>query len=252
MINLEQQIVNIFMQNVYGKKPQLDKMHMNHDGKEGHWLEKQMGIIHNSNNKADLLGYEMKNETHSKTTFGDWSADYYLFNDKTYHISRNDFLQYFGKPNPLKNNRFSWSGTPIPTIKHSSSYNGSILFIDVYSNIFIIYNFNNDPRSNKNTIIPYHLQKENLILAKWSKDNLEQKLLRKFGDKGWFKCYKNPAGFYSKIAFGAPMDFYNWIELVKEGIVYFDSGMYQGNSRNYSQWRANNNYWESLIISYYP
>lgn len=31
----------------------------------------------------------------------------------------------------------------------------------------------------------------------------------------------------------------------------FDSGMYEGNPRPYSQWRANNNLWDSLIIESY-
>ena len=47
------------------------------------------------------------------------------------------------------------------------------------------------------------------------------------------------------------MNFENWIELVKQGVVFFDSGMYVGNKRPYSQWRANNNYWDSLIVETY-
>ena len=43
------------------------------------------------------------------------------------------------------------------------------------------------------------------------------------------------------------MTFDNWIKLVGKGIVFFDSGMYQGNARPYSQWRADNGYWNSLI-----
>ena len=48
------------------------------------------------------------------------------------------------------------------------------------------------------------------------------------------------------------MNFDNWLDLVRKGVVFFDSGMYEGNSRNYSQWRANNSYWESLIVREYP
>ena len=29
-----------------------------------------------------LLGFEMKNQTTSKTTFGDWSPNYFIFNDE--------------------------------------------------------------------------------------------------------------------------------------------------------------------------
>ena len=47
------------------------------------------------------------------------------------------------------------------------------------------------------------------------------------------------------------MNYDEWLELVKTGIVFFDSGMYQGNKRPYSQWRANNNFWNSLIEETY-
>lgn len=47
------------------------------------------------------------------------------------------------------------------------------------------------------------------------------------------------------------MIYENWIKLVKQGVVFFDSGMYQGNKRPYSQWRANNSYWDSLITENY-
>ena len=75
---------------------------------------------------------------------------------------------------------------------------------------------------------------------------------RKFNQNGWFKCLKDSSGSYCSIVFGEPMTFLNWIELVKQGIVFFDSGMYVGNARNYSQWRANNNHWDSLITRTYP
>lgn len=248
----ETEIVSRFMNNVYGKSPDLTGFNVNHDGSEGHWLERQMGIVANCYNEPDLLGFEMKNNTSSKTTFGDWSADYYLFKDSLSGINRNEFISIFGKPNPLKNNRYSWSGTPIPTINHRSSYNGSYMNIDQQGNIYICYEYSFDPRNDKDIIIPQNLKNGIVILAKWSRDNLETKLSNKFGGNGWFKCYKNKNGIYYRIAFGAPMIFDNWLNLIRQGIVFFDSGMYQGNSRNYSQWRANNHYWEGLIVRVYP
>jgi hypothetical protein len=56
---------------------------------------------------------------------------------------------------------------------------------------------------------------------------------------------------YTNIQFGKPITFESWIDLVAEGVVFFDSGMYQGNSRPYSQWRALNDFWDSLIIETY-
>lgn len=76
----------------------------------------------------------------------------------------------------------------------------------------------------------------------------EKKVEDKFNDKGWFTCKTDERGVYCEICFGNPMTFDNWINLVKKGIVFFDSGMYETNPRPYSQWRANNNYWDSLIV----
>ncbi len=76
-MNSEQKIVQTFMQNVYGKKADTSGMNSQHDGRGGHWLERQMGIAPNASNAPDLLGFEMKNQTTSKTTFGDWSPSYF-------------------------------------------------------------------------------------------------------------------------------------------------------------------------------
>lgn len=252
----ELEIVRRFQQNVYGRRANTQGRNPRHDGASGHWLEQQMGISANANNEADLLGFEMKNATTSgKTTFGDWSADYYIFKSRknpTGVISRKEFLRIFGKPNQEKDNRFSWSGEPIPTSQHPSSYNGSTLSIDEMGNIVIIYHYSQDPRSNKSTIVPSHLQQDNLVLARWSREWIEEKFTKKFAQSGWFKCLTDENGIYDKIVFGEPMNFDNWLQLVRQGIVFFDSGMYDGNSRNYSQWRAKNDYWDALIVREYP
>lgn len=105
---------------------------------------------------------------------------------------------------------------------------------------------------------------ENLVLAKWFGEHwpkniprnkrsktLKEKLEDKFNQLGWFTCKTDCEGNYDRICFGAPMTYDNWLELVKEGIVFFDSGMHQGNPRPYAQWRANNTYWDSLILTTY-
>ena len=48
-------IIDIFNQNVKGRIPNTDNSSQRHDGREGHWLETQMGIEHNGNNEPDLL-----------------------------------------------------------------------------------------------------------------------------------------------------------------------------------------------------
>jgi len=246
----KERIIQLFESNVKGRVPDLSNANSRHDGKEGHWLERQMGIKPNASNTPDLFGYEMKNATKSKTTFGDWSANYYIFKDNQYNITRDQFLQFFGKANIKKGGRFSWSGEPCPKINNFNRF-GQIIEIDREDNIKVIYCYREDLRENKETIIPELLQQENLILARWDAPSLKEKLERKFNQKGWFKCEKGSCGTYQYINFGDPINYNNWLELVRQGTVFFDSGMYQTNNRNYSSWRANNTLWESLITSRY-
>ena len=97
--------------------------------------------------------------------------------------------------------------------------------------------------------------RKKILLAKWhsleknnfsKKTSLEVKVNNKFNQRGWFKCVVEDNK-YSKIVFGDPINIYEWISLVKKGEIFFDSGMYQGNNRHYSQWRSNNIFWDSLI-----
>ena len=246
----KKKIIELFNEKVKGKKPDTHKSNKKHDGKGGHWLETQMGIPHNADNHPDIFGYEMKNETTSKTTFGDWSASFYIFKDKNFDITRDDFIKIFGKPNFKKGGRCSWSGEPIPKINKYSKF-GQILLVDEEENILIKYNYDKDLRQNKSEIVPSNMQKTDLIIAKWDKQSLKPKLEKKFNGFGWFKCKKDNNGFYNKIVFGDPINWVNWIKGVNSGLIFFDSGMYVGNNRPYSEWRANNEYWDSLIREEY-
>ncbi len=246
-------IIKKFNSNVRGKIPNLAGINTKHAGKEGHWLETQMGIDHNNKNEPDLLGYEMKNQTKGKTTFGDWSADYYIFKstgNKKSKITKDDFLSVFGKKNLKKKDRFSWSGEPVPNIKTYNKF-GQKLKIDRSNNILAVYSFEKDCRLDKKNIVPAAFQENEIILAKWNKESIKKKLEDKFNKFGWFKCLKNKENKYTEIVFGKTVNFELWIGLVKLGIVFFDSGMYQGNSRNYSQWRASNAFWDQLIFERY-
>lgn len=243
-------IVRQFYAQVKGKRPDTSASNKKHSGKEGHWLEKQMGIKHNASNAPDLHGFEMKNQTRSKTTFGDWSADYYIFKDKAYEMTRDDFLRIFGMPNPEKKGRFSWSGKPCPKVG-AHNICGQIMMVDSKNNILAVYDYSKDGRPDKAKIVPKVMQKKNLVLAKWEAGILSQKLERKFNKLGWFQCKKGSKGVYSGIVFGEPIVFENWIKGVRKGSVFFDSGMYHGNKRPYSQWRADNKYWDDLITSRY-
>ena len=174
-----------------------------HDGAEGHWLEKQMGIAPNSDNAPDLLGYEQKKYS-KKITFGDWSASSYYYKNK--NISRDDFIKAFGSPNPKKNNRYSWSGSVFP--KYGEKYNFAgqrIRFLD-NDNLVIEYSYKNDTREEKDGFLEILLPlppTEPIILAIWEKKKLETHLLNKFGVKGFYICKKDKkTGLYNKICFG--------------------------------------------------
>jgi len=260
----KQKIINLFYKNVKGKKSDTSKSNQKHDGKDGHWLETQMSIKHNGDNEPDLLGYEMKNHTTSgKITFGDWQADEYIFihgrgknpkrnpTNENYDLTRDNFFEIFGKPNEKKNNRLSWSGIPCPSYYNQMSPYGQLLTMDEDENIIITYNYSQDTRENKEKIIPPNLREEHLVIAKWYKESLKLKLERKFNQKGWFTCTKNSNGEYDTIHFGNPMNYDSWINLFKSKIVFFDSGMYQGNKRPYSLWRATTGFWHSLITESY-
>ena len=104
-------------------------------------------------------------------------------------------------------------------------------------------------------MVPEKLREEELTIAKWNaegKNSLREKLEKKFNRSGWFKCLIGGGGKYDKIVFGGPMNFETFMKFVKTGEIFFDSGMYQGNNRNYCQWRAYNKLWNSLVISTHP
>lgn len=268
-MNNKERLIEIFRQNVKGKYPDVSNKNQKHDGKYGHWLEEQFNISANSNNGADILGYELKNQTTSKTSFGDWSANYYIFNSNQYNEifnlerkidNRNKFLEIFGKLNKEKNNRYSWSGEPCPKIIGYNTF-GQKLVIDSNNNILAIYSYSEDKRLNKADIVPDILKKENLVLAAWYGNELpkdcsftkrekclKDKVENKFNQLGWFTCKQDEDGKYIKICFGKPINFQTWIDLVKQGKIYFDSGMYNQNKRPYSEWRADNKLWDSLIV----
>jgi hypothetical protein len=64
--------------------------------------------------------------------------------------------------------------------------------------------------------------------------------------KGFFIC-KKIAGKYEKISFGKPFNFEYFLDCIKNKKIIFDSGMYEGNIRNYSLFRGSS-FWDELII----
>ncbi len=247
-------IIERYLKNVHGKKPDTSSYVQRHDGKEGHWLEKHMGVEPNASNSPDLFEYEMKNHTNAVLTLGSWDPNYWIFRNEEYNITRDSFLDIFGQPNPAKNNRPSWSGKPVPKINGANSF-GVRIEIDSDSNVLFVYSYSDDARDNKSEIVPKELQIEDLTICRWDssgKKSLREKVESKFNQKGWFKCLQDEHGTYNKIVFGAPFTFETFINYFKNGDVYFDCGMYRGNDRNYCQWRSKNSFWDSLITSRHP
>lgn len=250
----KQKIIDLFMRNVYDKRPNVSSATASHDGKYGYWLETQMGIVHNGDNAPDLLGYEMKNDTSSgKTTFGDWSPNEKIFSNDSI-ITREKFIKTFGHPSKDKPSRWSWSGEPVPKIDKWNNY-GQTLRISNNDDIQVVYDYLKDNRRNKDSLIPDKFKDGEFILMAWTSMYMKFRVERKFNQKGWFKCLMEN-GIYKSIAFGKPFTFEEWLKAVKSGEVYLDSGMYHDdlkpNLRPYMQWRADNSYWNFLIQEIYP
>lgn len=242
----KQQILTLFNNNVKSIKICLDNQNINHDGREGFWLEKRMNIQHNANNKPDINGYEMKKFS-NKITIGDFSASEYIFSRKrdiinkinnwtdVEKMTRTNFIIIFGNPNPKKDNRYSWSGSCVPKYR-SWNENGQMLSITENNNIVIYYSFSKDTRNIKNDF-PIFLQNDIIVIALWKSEKMRPHINNKFNQKGFFIC-KKINNTYEKICFGKTFNFEYFIECIKNKKIIFDSGMYVGNSRNYSHFRG--------------
>jgi|DEB0MinimDraft_4_1074332.scaffolds.fasta_scaffold31344_2 hypothetical protein len=257
----KQYIIDLFNNKVKGIEVCLKNQNTNHCGKEGHWLESQMGIKHNSSNEPDIKGYEMKKAS-KKTTLGDFSASEYAFsgknkrehinilnnwNDSEMTISRSDFIKWFGNPNVKKNNRYSWSGSCVPVYGKWNN-NGQTISINKDKDIIIYYSFSQDSRSKKNEF-PCYLKKDNVVIAIWKSEKMKPHIDNKFNKKGFFIC-KKKGKTYQSICFGKAFNFDYFIECIKNKKIIFDSGMYDGNLRNYSQFRGSF-FWNELITEEY-
>jgi hypothetical protein len=248
LTDAKQIIIKRFIQNVKGK--QFQSQNSKHDGSEGHWLETQMGISHNCKNEPDIFGYEMKKNS-VKITFGDFSASEYLFSKKKKFIglhmnngnvmSRSEFITYFGQSNPLKNNRYSWAGSCVPTYGNWNKCGQMLVFND-NMDLCAKYSFEKDTRECKHTF-PLFLQTEpEITIAILKKEKLEEHINKKFNKNGFFICKK----------VNEPFDFNHFADNIKNKNIIFDSGMFVGNTRNYSHFRSTSrHFWNNLIIEVY-
>lgn len=253
-------IINIFMKNIKSRRCVFESENAP-CGYEGNWLEKQLGLKPNCKNEPDILGYEMKKYS-KRISFGDFSASEYLFSkrkpvlkqlnnwdDNMETITRDQFIEIFGNPNGKKNNRYSWSGSSVPKYNIWND-NGQKLSFNRDQDLFVIYSFKKDKRECKETI-PDFLKKKRIIIVFWEHKKLKHHIENKFNNKGFFICTKKD-DVYDKILFGKPFDYNHFVECMKNSLIVFDSGMYVGNSRNYSHFRSScRDFWNNLIIEEY-
>jgi hypothetical protein len=238
------------MNNIKNKKISLTSYTKEHDGKEGHWLEKKMGLKPNCYTEPDILGYEMKKSA-TKITFGDFSATEYLFTNGG--ITRKEFITYFGEPNPLKENRYSWSGRCFPIYKKWNDC-GQMIHLK-NKDLCIYYSYEKDKRERK-LDFPDFLKGKKITIAKWNGEILKSKIDRKFNKKGFFICKKKKGEnkgekTYNKICFGKPFSYDFFLTYFKKREIFLDSGMYDGNRRNYSHFRGRSSFWDTLITDEY-
>lgn len=253
-------IVRLFFDNIYNKNIETDDYNVKHDGKEGHWLEMQLGLSPNGRNEPDIYGYEMKKDS-KKITFGDYSATEYLFSKTKTTLNklnqwdlnqclltRENFIQYFGNFNEKKQ-RYSWSGSCFPKYGQYNNNGQIIKIIQDTNDIVISYKFSEDCRERKHEF-PQYLKNSEIVIAFWNGIMLKKKIENKFNINGFFICEKKHDK-YNSISFGSPFDFTYFIECFKKKIIIIDSGMMQGNTRNYSQFRSERKFWNYLITEKY-
>ena len=240
----KQQIITLFNDNVKGIEICLKGQNVNHCGKEGHWLETKMGLKHNAKNEPDLLGYEMKTGE-SVTTFIDKAPDNMFINGAPMpKRNANEKQKFWEKYASIKeSDKATVGGWRIDQF----NYSGQKLCVDEKDNIFVIYDYSQDKRENKESILD--LNKEPHIIMQWNAESLKSSIENKFNQKGFFKCIKENNKFV-KICFGGPITFDFWIDQVKKGLIYHD-GYSKVNGRGRHVFRAANKFWNDLITEEY-
>ena len=247
-------IQELFDKNLKGKS--YTKRKENHDGHEGHLVERIMGITPNNMNGPDLHQIELKKDTR-KTTFGDYMASEYAFSKNLTFVdsrfsgfTRKDFIKVFGSPNKGKHGRLSWSGKCCPSYLGVPSVNGQTLHINDNKDLIIYYNYNYDQRINKFEILPSFLKSgDDFVIAIWKKEKMKKHIEDKFGIHGT-AFLKKTGNTYTHVCYYRPIRYDDFLEGLRRHEIIFDSGMYNGNTRHYSQWRTshNNIFWNRYFV----
>lgn len=236
----KQLIIHRFNTCVKGKE--ITNLNSSHSGKEGHLLETQMGIKHNSKNEPDIYGYEMKTGK-TKTTLIDKAPDIMFLNCKELNRTKkdkNDKIEYWNKYATVKkSNSKTLGGWSINKFNNA----GQKMIVDDSNNIQVLYDYNYDTRLNKDEL---GLNNEPHIIAQWNADSLKSAIENKFNKKGFFICKKDK-NVFTKICFGVCFTFDTFIREFKNGVIYHD-GYSRVDGRGRHVFRAaNNKFWNNLI-----
>jgi len=193
-------------------------------------------------------------------------------------ITREQFNKYFGHLN-VEKKRYAWSGacvpkyggtisdnTPITSAEISWNSSGQTLIVDSANNICVYYWWEKDLRGPTHlAIIPANLKTRPTIIVIWYAEKMRANIEAKFNKNGLFMCEMNSRvipvvntetniktkiieKYYDKIIFCRPFNYEYFIDALRRGEIYLDSGMYTGNSRNYSQFRGNGAFYQKILV----
>lgn len=137
----------------------------------------------------------------------------------------------------------------LPRYYNTWNSNGQILRVVENGDIIVYYSFSNDTRKIKMNF-PRFLQNDNIAIALCRSERMRLLVENKFNEKGFFIC-KKVGSTYEKNFFGKPFNFEYFIQSIKNKEIVFNSGMYFGNSRNYSKFKASWFFWKRLITEEY-
>jgi hypothetical protein len=232
----KQDIIALFQKNVRGVEICLDG-NVKHCGKEGYWLEKKMGIPHNSKNEPDIYGYEMKTGE-NVTTFIDKAPTYFLDGHemkKRDKKAKQEFWEkYASKKTTEEKTIGGWK------INQFNACGQKIVVEN--DTIAVLYDSTQDTRETK-------VNQEPHIIMQWDAAVLKRTIENKFNKNGFFQC-KKIGKTYEKICFGKNITFDTWIAAFKEGIIYHD-GYSKLHGRGRHVFRASNKFWDNFIIEEY-
>uniref|UniRef100_A0A6C0J6J1 Uncharacterized protein n=1 Tax=viral metagenome TaxID=1070528 RepID=A0A6C0J6J1_9ZZZZ len=233
-------IINKFNKDLKGKIFTKDKTTKDCD--EGHFVEKNLGVKANNNNSPDLLGFECKKHSNA-ITFVDKQTDTKYYEGKKINTRDKETKTKFWKTFTRNTDELIIGGWNLDEFDS----NGQCLKVDQNDNINIIYNYNEDRRFNKNTLVSkYYQDMNNHIIGTWKSETLKKTIEDKFNQNGFFICKKDINGAYESIHFGKPINFTTWIKSFKEKKIYYD-GYSKLNGRWRGVFRAYKSWWDTML-----